>query len=359
MWAARLTKDNRRLESHSLPEPKFSVFVGCAAKLGRQGAKTPDQVYSGGRVTPDFAVTYLGAGRNYRHSERRASPERCRSTNGPSMFALGTLPVRQLIPKTTTMTFSSTGISYFRRSHVLLAWLAASSSLIVACASPSERTPLITDVDDTEGSDDPDSTRPSDDEDDDHDDDGSEPSGNYDTGADGLTDGDDPMDDGGGTSTSALDDSTTSGSTGDEPEDSLGGQIAVLRAQHSDLCVEVSGGATGDGVVLAQAECSGLDHQRWRFESVGPFYRVRSVGLGKCASVAGSDLGNEAQIQQWPCVDEPNQLWTIETDDDGSVRLIGVQSGRCMDVSDISHDVGAVVWQYDCHGGDNQAFYLE
>lgn len=260
------------------------------------------------------------------------------------------------------MTISSTGNPSLRRSRLMLAWLAISSLSIVACAGPSEeRTPLITDIDDTDGSDESDPSSPWGDEDDDEDD-GSDPwddSGDDDTGEDGLTDGDDPMDDGDGTSTGELDDSGASGSTGEQSEDSLDGQIVALRAQHSDLCVEVQGGATGSGVPLVQGECSGLDHQRWSIESVGPFYRVRSVGLGKCASVADSGLENEAQIQQWPCVDDPNQLWAIEIAEDGSALLQAVQSGRCMDVSGVSHDTGAIIWQFDCHGGDNQAFHLD
>lgn len=263
------------------------------------------------------------------------------------------------------MTISNTGTSSLCRSHLVLTWLAVSSLSIAACAGPSNPAnsmPAMTDSDGTEGSDDSEPSNPWDDEDDDEDD-GPDPwddSGNDDTSeGDGLTDGDDPMDDGGGTSTGEIEDSDTSGSTGDEPEDSLDGQVVVLRAKHSDRCVEIPGGATSDGVALAQGECAGLAHQQWLLEATGPFYRVRSLALGKCASVANSGLHDGAEIQQWPCVDDPNQLWTIEVGDDDSARFIGVQSGRCMDVVGGSHDIGAFLWQIECHDLGNQEFFLD
>lgn len=279
------------------------------------------------------------------------------------MSALGALSVREIsYEKSTIMTISSTGLQSLRRPHLMLAWLAASSLSIVACAgpfNPSEHTPLMTDSDGTEGSDESEPSSPWDDE---GDDDGAAPgddSRDDDTGGEGLTDGDDPMDDAGGTSTGETDDSGTSSSTGSEPEESLDGQVVMLRAKHSDRCVEIPGGATSDGVNLAQGECLGLAHQQWLLEAAGPFYRVRSLALGKCASVANSALNDGAQIQQWPCVDEPNQLWTIEVGDDGSARFIGVQSGRCIDVVGGSHDVGAFLWQIACHDKGNQEFFLD
>ena len=80
----------------------------------------------------------------------------------------------------------------------------------------------------------------------------------------------------------------------------------------------------------------------------------------KCLDVSESSTENGSTVIQWQCHGGDNQAWRIERADDGYYsRLVSRQSGKCLDVRGESRDDGAPVIQWQCHGGANQQWRLE
>jgi alpha-amylase len=92
--------------------------------------------------------------------------------------------------------------------------------------------------------------------------------------------------------------------------------------------------------------------------SSGSGYRVISKNSGKCMDVSGNEMGNAANVHQWDCHGGNNQLWYVTANGQGNYTFKAAHSGRCLDVSGVSTATGANVYQWDCHGGDNQAWAL-
>jgi cytochrome c peroxidase len=76
---------------------------------------------------------------------------------------------------------------------------------------------------------------------------------------------------------------------------------------------------------------------------------------GKCLDVEGYSKAQAANIYQWSCHGGDNQLWE-EVPTNGGFLLKNKNSGMCMDVSGISYSQGANIYQWACHGGPNQVF---
>jgi len=73
--------------------------------------------------------------------------------------------------------------------------------------------------------------------------------------------------------------------------------------------------------------------------------------------VRGSSFSNGAQVDQFPCAPDPNQLWRLGPGTGGnSFTLISMNSGKCLDVSGNSTLNGAKVQQWDCNGSTAQSF---
>ena len=80
----------------------------------------------------------------------------------------------------------------------------------------------------------------------------------------------------------------------------------------------------------------------------------------KCLDVSDSSTENGSTVIQWQCHGGDNQAWRIERADDGyNSRLVSRHSGKCLDVRGESKDDGAPVIQWQCHGGANQQWRLE
>jgi Ricin-type beta-trefoil lectin domain-like len=77
---------------------------------------------------------------------------------------------------------------------------------------------------------------------------------------------------------------------------------------------------------------------------------------GKCIDVWGNSSGDGAPVYQWPCHGGNNQKWDFVPTGTGYHTIRAVHSGKCMDINGAYKNFGIVVWQWGCHGGDNQEF---
>ncbi|MFJ4678446.1 RICIN domain-containing protein [Kitasatospora sp. NPDC088783] len=78
--------------------------------------------------------------------------------------------------------------------------------------------------------------------------------------------------------------------------------------------------------------------------------RLINVNSGKCLEVTDWSTANGAGIRQWDCTGGANQNWTW----DGQGRWVNQYSGKCMEIKDWSTGPGGVADQWDCTAGANQ-----
>jgi Ricin-type beta-trefoil lectin domain len=94
------------------------------------------------------------------------------------------------------------------------------------------------------------------------------------------------------------------------------------------------------------------------YQTQPAFYSLTAVHSGRCLDVSGVSQDNGANVWQWDCHGGNNQQWLLTEVSPGVYTMAAVHSGKCIDVSGASPDIGAVVWQWTCHGGTNQQWRL-
>ncbi|WP_371554243.1 lectin [Streptomyces longwoodensis] len=114
-------------------------------------------------------------------------------------------------------------------------------------------------------------------------------------------------------------------------------------------CLDVAGGATGDGTQVQLWTCNGTAAQTW---TVGTDGTVRA--LGKCLDVSGGGAADGTKVQLWTCNGTGAQKWAPQPD--GTVR--NPQSGKCLDASGGTWNDGTPVHLWTCHTGPNQKWAL-
>ena len=131
-----------------------------------------------------------------------------------------------------------------------------------------------------------------------------------------------------------------------------------LRALHSNRCLEVGGWSKANGGNIMQWDCHGGANQRWRLLDGGNgYWKLQNVNSGKCLDINAGSIEHGANSHQWDCVNvESQKLWPNNLF--SNVYQFGFKhSGKCLDVQNGSN--GSNIYQWGCHGNDNQRFYLE
>ena len=140
---------------------------------------------------------------------------------------------------------------------------------------------------------------------------------------------------------------------------SIAGKVARLKVQHSNQCVDVSGGSKNKGQRLIQWSCHKGANQRFKLEPRGKgFYRIRAQHSNQCLDIRGGSKKRGADLIQWSCHNGPNQQWKLEAAGGGWYRIKARHSNQCLDVSGGSKKRGQKLIQWPCHKGANQKFRL-
>ncbi|WP_441290293.1 RICIN domain-containing protein [Sorangium sp. KYC3313] len=83
-------------------------------------------------------------------------------------------------------------------------------------------------------------------------------------------------------------------------------------------------------------------------------YTIVGVQSGKCVQVAGGSTADAAAMQIASCNGSTRQQFRMESAGGGYYRIRNVNSNRCMDVAGASTSDGAAIQQYSCWTGRNQ-----
>lgn len=114
--------------------------------------------------------------------------------------------------------------------------------------------------------------------------------------------------------------------------------IAVVAGESEAKCLDVAGGRPEDGKVITHP-CNGDRAQHWTGPGDGT---IRAYG--RCLDVSGGAVGNGTPVILHPCNGDRAQDWAHRP----GGQLVNPQSGRCLDAS----PSGMIIW--DCHTGANQ-----
>jgi pectate lyase len=130
-------------------------------------------------------------------------------------------------------------------------------------------------------------------------------------------------------------------------------QLAVTK---SGQCLDVVGGATGNGSVLQQWGCSGgAAWQQFKAVSAGSGqFTLVNAKSAKCVDVPAASAAAGVQINQWTCSGNANQRWTFVASGSGTYQVKSVSSGLCLSDKGASTASGSAVIQEACTASSNK-----
>jgi predicted alpha-1,2-mannosidase len=139
------------------------------------------------------------------------------------------------------------------------------------------------------------------------------------------------------------------GNGGAQPPFGGTGPTGQIKSGIAGQCLDVSGGATGDGTHLQIAACAANTAETWTVAGDGSLQ-----ALGKCADVNQSATANNSIVQLWTCNGTGAQRWTYNA---ANKELVNPESGRCLDDPGSATN-GAQLVIFDCNAGANQQWTL-
>jgi glucose/arabinose dehydrogenase len=127
-------------------------------------------------------------------------------------------------------------------------------------------------------------------------------------------------------------------------------------------CADVHSQSIASGADIVQWTCNGQTNQLFRFSHLGGgIYEIRAVHSNLCMGVQGNSNRNGADVVQLTCSSVGGQRWLVRpvSGQTGVFELLG-QTGtpRCLHVSRGSTADGADIVHTSCNGGANQRFLI-
>ena len=151
----------------------------------------------------------------------------------------------------------------------------------------------------------------------------------------------------------ALFPSVTAGAAMAEPHEYL------IVPVHSQKCLDVLDADPGDDADIVQWTCDGRVSQRF---SAAPSddgtWLFWSQATGRCLQAAPATQEG-GDVLQRTCDGGTVQRWRVEGEGAYGYQLVSDHTGQCLEVEYASHDDGAEVRQYPCHGQANQRFSFD
>ncbi|GAB3871020.1 RICIN domain-containing protein [Dactylosporangium cerinum] len=133
---------------------------------------------------------------------------------------------------------------------------------------------------------------------------------------------------------------------------------------NSGKCLDDAGWGTANGTALQQWTCgaAAATNQQWQFRptSNGYYQVVNRFAPNLVWDVNGGAgaTGDGAQVHLWGYGGGTNQQWLPAALSGGAFRFTARNSGKCLDVRDVSTADGALLQQWGCTGGPAQSFRL-
>jgi galactose oxidase len=144
------------------------------------------------------------------------------------------------------------------------------------------------------------------------------------------------------------------------------GKYYRLRSVSSNLCLDVEGKSSGNGVRVLQFNCSAGENQQWYFRQLsdGNQYQLSAKHSAKCLRVDGGSAGDNAILEQDPCARSGGgfngtrfTVTQVGSTTPPRYQLVTQTAGKC--VQSPSASSGVPVVQNPCAQSTNFLFTLE
>jgi endoglucanase len=130
---------------------------------------------------------------------------------------------------------------------------------------------------------------------------------------------------------------------------------------NSGLCLDATGRSGANGTSVQQWTCGAQQaNQEWEFQSQGNdhYSVVNRNAPSEVIDVTNAGTADGTLLQLWSYGGGTNQQWTPASLGNGTFKLVGVGSGRCLDVPAASTANGVQLQIYDCNGTNAQSYKL-
>jgi len=141
------------------------------------------------------------------------------------------------------------------------------------------------------------------------------------------------------------------------------GGWAKLTSAYSGLSVQVSSGSTAEGAAINTAGYSGSNQQQFMFLKNGGGYVLKARHSGKCADLKDWSGDAGGLLQQLTCGGGANQTFVLQPTGgasapiaEGRYSIRSVNSNLCLDVPNSSTANGTQLQQYSCNGSGAQQY---
>jgi ricin-type beta-trefoil lectin protein len=140
------------------------------------------------------------------------------------------------------------------------------------------------------------------------------------------------------------------------PAELLGVAFQVINI-NSGKCLTVVGGAVADNAGLAQKACTSEPSFRWRFIPVSftGLFLIQNVRSGKCLTIAADGLADNAFAVQKTCDRAPARHWQLRKSPgvpdnvpNSDAQLVNARSEKCLTVAGGGITENALAVQYTC-----------
>jgi hypothetical protein len=132
-----------------------------------------------------------------------------------------------------------------------------------------------------------------------------------------------------------------------------------ITSRASDKCLDVANYGQGRKANIQQWSCAGQNNQLWDIVTVGNgLYAIYSVASGMVLDVEGESRRNGANVQQFRWNSGGNQKWRISRVSGDYYQIINARSGKCLDLANGSDADGANIQQWSCARQRNQQWRL-
>jgi hypothetical protein len=125
--------------------------------------------------------------------------------------------------------------------------------------------------------------------------------------------------------------------------------------------MDATNNGTANGTGIIQWTYGGGNNQRWTVTNRGNNqYSMIGVQSGRAIEVAGGVVGNGTKVQIWDYLGTAHQKFTFTATSGGYYRITPTHAtSHCLDVSGVSTADGAPVHQWTYGGGNNQQWAFQ
>lgn len=141
------------------------------------------------------------------------------------------------------------------------------------------------------------------------------------------------------------------------------GQIFRIASKKSGKVLDISASSRSDGADIQLFRTHGRANQLWTlwhhgFRKGVPTYAIVSCHSGRVLDVEGKSRNDGASVQQFRYRAKDNQHWIIESAGEKYVRIVSVNSGKCLEAGGNGEE-GDNIRQFSCGGEDQQLWELQ